>query len=151
MSIDAQPRRDFAPGRYGMLAGAALGLVLLVLAPMAGTPGGNYLIPTHWKITLAIASLTSLVGVFALGRGAVRWALALAVGVLGAFVIRVAIDTSHDRTTHNLLPLELLGDFIATALWSLGGAAVGFFARRVADRAEQQGRWAPRWRRPGPG
>ena len=140
--------RDYAPGRYGVLAGFAIGVVLLVLAPMLAPAGTNYLIPTHWKITLAIAGLTSLVGVFALGRGAVRWALALAVGVMCAFALRIVIDTKHDRTSHNLLPFELVGDFAGTLIWSMGGAALGFFARRVADRAEENERWTPRWKRP---
>jgi hypothetical protein len=148
MTIDAQPRRDFAPGRYGILAGFALGVVLLVLAPMVAPPS-NYLIPNHWKVTLMLAGLASLAGVFALGRGAVRWALALSLGVMCAFAIRVAIDTSHDRTTHNLLPFELVGDFTGTLLWSIGGAALGFFARRFADRAEESETWTPRWKRPG--
>jgi len=129
-----------------MLAGAAIGVFLLVLAPMIAPPR-NYLIPTHWKVTLVIAALTSLAGAFALGRGAVRWALALAVGVMSAFVVRIAIDVAHDRTSHNLLPFELLSDFFATFVWSMGGAAIGYFARRTADRADRQGRWEPRWRR----
>jgi hypothetical protein len=147
MTIEALPRRDYAPGRIGILAGFALGVLLLVFAPMVAPPA-NYLIPTHWKITLVLAGLASLVGVFALGRGAVRWALALTLGIMCAFVVRIAIDTSHDRTSHNLLPFELVGDFIGTLLWSIGGAAAGFFARRFADRAEESESWAPRWKRP---
>lgn len=128
-----------------MLVGAAIGLVVLVLAPMVAAPR-NYLIPTHWKVTVVFAALASLAGAFALGRGAVRWALALSVGIMSAFAIRIAIDVSHDRTSHNLLPFELLSDFVGTFIWSIGGAAIGYFARRTADRADREGRWKPRWR-----
>lgn len=135
------------PALYGWLAGFAIGVIVLVIAPIWQPAKANYLIPNYWAFAFGVTGVVSFAAVFVLGRGWLSWSLAIAIGVLCAFMIRVQIDVSHDKTNHNLLPFELLGELIMTLFWALLGAAVGQFTRRLADREEQQGAFAPRWKR----
>ena len=148
MSEPATPRAGSAPALYGWIAGAVLGLVVLVAGPMIHRLDENYLIPTHWRIVFATAAVGSAVAGFLLVKGWLRWALFLAVGVMCAFLARVWIDVAHDRTNHNLLPFELVLDFASVLFWSGLGAAGGRGIRRVADRPTEHGKWTPRWKPP---
>jgi hypothetical protein len=123
-----------------------IGVVVLVGWPMIHPLDTNYLIPTHWTVVFLVSGFESAVCVFLLGRGWLSWSLATALGVLCAFVIRVEIDIAHDRTNHNLLPFELIIDFVSVLLCSLVGAGLGYIVRRRADRPSEQGPWKPRWR-----
>jgi hypothetical protein len=135
------------PALYGWLAGFAVGVIVLVIAPIWKSPSANYLIPNYWAFAVGLTFVVSVAAVFVQGRGWLHWALAISVGVLCAFMIRVQIDVSHDRTNHNLLPFELLGELIRTSFWAILGSAAGQLMRRIADREEQQGAFAPRWKR----
>jgi hypothetical protein len=135
-----------APTRYGWLTGLAIGGAILVIAPIVHPLDASYLIPTHWKITLVTSGLASAIGAFLVGRRWVRWSFALAIGVMCAFVIRISIDISHDRTNHNLLPFELIIDFVSVFLCALVGAGMGTIVRRFADRPSEHGPYKPRWR-----
>lgn len=135
------------PTLYGWLAGFAVGVIVLVIAPIWRPANTNYLIPNYWAFAVGLTGVVSFAAVFVLGRGWLRWSVAITIGVLGAFMIRVQIDGAHDRTAHNLLPFELLGEFIMTLFWAMLGAAVGRLTRWLADREEQQGAFAPRWKR----
>jgi hypothetical protein len=62
----------------------------------------------------------------------------LAFGVLCSNAIRIQIDWMHDPTDHNLLPLELLFEFVGLWLTAIVGGLLGWIAmrataRRVAD------------------
>lgn len=142
-----------SPGRwlvvYGWLAGFGVGVIVLVVAPIWQPRNANYLIPNYWAFAFGATCVGSYAAVFALGRGWLRWAIAMSVGVLCAFAIRVSIDVSHDRTNHNLLPFELVGELVVTLFWALLGSAAGQLTRRLADRDESEGPYAPRWKRPG--
>ena len=123
-------------GRLGWLAGAGIGVVVLVLGPIVHPLDANYLIPTHWRLALLATGAASMAGAFVLGRrwrDALRWAVALAAGLLSAFLIRLVMDIAHDPTDHNLWPIELVLDFVLTLAWSVPGAAIGWGARRMAD------------------
>jgi len=137
-----------APTIAGGLTGAVIGLLLLVAAPALHRFDVNYLIPTYWKLVVAASMIASGAGAFVLSRGWLRWSSALAAGVVLAYVIRVAIDMDRDRTTHNLLPLEIVFDYVATFVASALGAVIGWNARRVADKPTEQGPYAPGWKKP---
>jgi hypothetical protein len=138
------------PLAIGWLCGAAIGLALLVVAPMIRPLDSNYLIPTHWRIVLAVAGIASAIGVFLLGRGWWWWSLAMTVGVLCAYMIRVQIDVARDRSAHNLLPFELLLDSMSVFAFSLVGALIGYNVRRRADHPSEQGGYTPPWEPPEP-
>jgi hypothetical protein len=123
-----------------------IGAAILVFAPMIHPLDENYLIPTHWSIVFLLSGIVSAACVFLLGRGWLAWSAANAAGVMCAFMIRVSIDVAHDRTNHNLLPFELILDFVSVLVCSLVGAGAGYFVRRRADRPGEQGPWKPRWR-----
>jgi len=135
------------PALSGWLAGFVVGVIVLVVAPIWRSPTTNYLIPNYWAFAFALTGVASFAGVFVLGRGWLQWSFAITVGVLCAFMIRVYIDGTRDPTTHNLLPFELFGEFVLALFWALLGAGVGQFTRWLADREEQQGSYAPRWKR----
>ena len=97
---------------------------------------------------LVVAGLASAIGVFLFGRDWWWWSLAMAVGAVCAFMIRVQIDVAHDRTSHNLLPFELLLDFVSVLAFSLVGALIGYNVRRRADRPSEHGPWTPGWKPP---
>ncbi len=137
-----------APAIAGGLTGAAIGLLLLVAAPELRRFDTNYLIPTYWKLVVAASMIASGAGAFVLGRGWLRWSAALAAGVVLAYVIRVAIDVDRDRTTHNLLPLEIVFDYLVTFVGAAVGALIGWNARRLADKPTEQGPYAPGWKKP---
>jgi hypothetical protein len=110
----------------------------------------NYLIPTHWRIVLVVAGISSAIGVFLMGHGWWQWSLAMAVGVLSAFMIRVQIDIARDRSAHNLLPFELILDSMSVFAFSVVGALIGYNVRRRADHPSEHGPYTPPWKPPEP-
>ena len=143
-------RARFAPAIYASLTGIVIGLAMLVVAPIVHPFDSNYLIPTHWRIVLILAAIASAIGAFMLGRGWWQWAVAMAIGVLCAFMVRVQIDVARDRTNHNLLPFELILDFVSVLAFALVGALMGYKVRRRADNPTEEGGWTPPWKRPEP-
>ena len=148
MSDRPVARSSRAPAQFGWLTGGMIGAAALVVAPMIHALDTNYLIPTHWRITFVAVGIASAAGCFTLGRGWFTWALFAAIGVMCAFTVRVWLDVAKDPTNHNLLPFELVIDFVNVFAWALIGAAAGAATRHLADRPGEQGSWTPRWRRP---
>jgi hypothetical protein len=137
-----------SPALYGWLAGFAVGAIFLVVAPMVDSLDKNYLIPAHWKLVFAAAGVVSIAGVFALERSGVIWPLMMTIGILCAYMIRVFLDGAHARSTHNLLPFELIIDFVDLMIVCLIGSGIGYLARRRADKESDQPQWAPSWKPP---
>jgi hypothetical protein len=137
-----------SPAFYGWLAGFAVGAIFRVDAPIVDSLDKTYLIPAHWKLAFAAAGLGSIAGVFALKRSGVIWPLMMTIGILCAYMIRVFLDGAHDRSTHNLLPFELIIDFVDLMIVCLIGSGIGYLTRRRADTESDQPQWAPSWKSP---
>lgn len=131
---------------FGAVAGLVLGLVLLVLVPAIHDFHTTDLVPTYWAL-LFLAPVLSGAGVFLMGRHGLRWSTAFAAGVVAAYSVRIALDIRRDRTTHNMMPFEVIAICVETLATAGVGALIGWNARRVADKPSEQGAYAPRWKK----
>jgi hypothetical protein len=119
------------------LPGFAIGLVLLVLMPIIW-PDKNYQLPKYWTALFFVVFFANGLVVVITESRIVRSAAIFAFGVLCANAIRIQIDWMHDPTDHNLLPFELLFEFVGLWLAAMAGGFFGWIAiRATARRAER--------------
>lgn len=87
---------------------------------------------------LVVVPLAAGLRFFAIARSATIAAV-LVGAMLLANIVRIAVDTSIDPTSHNLFPFELAITLIYGAAFALGGSLVGKLANALVLRSGGDG------------
>jgi hypothetical protein len=90
----------------------------------------KYLLP-YWVVGLFIAGVT--MGVTYPIR-VWRWGIAVGLGLPIVVIVKIIMDISHDASSHNLFPFEILIALFIAAVSSFPGVYLGALVRQIIHR-----------------
>jgi len=111
------------------VTGFIIGLLFFVIAPQFEHKTG-YISQSYWIAVLVITPFAVGALVALSEKPVMGTATLVAVGILCSYMTRVQIDIQRDRTSHNLIPFELMFILVGTFLGGTIGGLLGALANK---------------------